>query len=147
MLKQRALDFRVWDKTSKRFHADHPRSPSFAITLEGKLLYGDDKSGWFIQEFQDNYIIVQDTGFSDKSNSRIYEGDILFNPEGWMYGEMNLVVKWDKNGGRWMVCNKKANVNWDLSKEFAKETTIVGTVFENPEMIGVYKNRSSVFCG
>lgn len=116
--------FRVWDVKNKKFL---PES-YFAILGNGKLIvtlssYYND----FTNTNQDDYVIQQYTGLTDKNDNPIYEGDIIHLK----FGELNanLVVKWDKYMGL-----KYHNGGWTSLVHVDTHGEVIGNIFENPEL-------------
>ena len=133
---KREIKFRAWDKKNNRFE----NIPDCTVA-GGKILRLSDNIGQFVWQ--------QFTGFKDKNDKEIYEGDILeiiyintpngFTPPGIekkiikVYGEVvfdfscfNLKYKNTEN-------NKNRYVSLDSCFKNPKE--IIGNIFENPNLI------------
>lgn len=72
--------------------------------------------------------IMQSTGLYDIDGKEIFEGDILSSKEA-----INQTVEWDTQRGMWIVDGTDNPVG-QLS-HWAGECTIVGNMYENPELL------------
>lgn len=121
----RHIKFRVWDVKNKKFL---PES-YFAILGNGKLIV--TLSGYyndFTNTNQDDYVIQQYTGLTDKNGKEIYEGNIIHLK----FGELNanLVVKWDKYMGL-----KYHNGGWTSLVHVETHGEVIGNIFEHENLL------------
>lgn len=72
--------------------------------------------------------VGQFTGFTDKSNKEIYEGDVLNN------GQRNYIVCWNNERGAWWLKNKDLIYTTPLGF-LSMELFVIGTVYDSPELI------------
>ena len=114
------IKFRVWDVDAKLW-----RNFLYVDVVTGNVS-GNDKT---------EYIITQYTGLVDKNGKDIYEGDIVGYQT--YYTRYKTVYVYD------VVCMRPPTL-WLKNEEFGYkgerliqpcETTVVGNIYENPEML------------
>lgn len=131
--------FRVWDLKNKKFL---PES-YFAILGNGKLIV--TLSGYyndFTNTNQDDYVVQQYTGLTDKNGVPIYEGGIIRiyrnfvrrNQDETIIGQVlyeadegGYIFQWERKGPN----QHHINLNCDV----AFESVIVGNIFEQSELL------------
>jgi uncharacterized phage protein (TIGR01671 family) len=93
------------------------------------ILCEDDLHSTIIDE-EAEYGVLTDTvgqyvGLKDKNGKEIYEGDIVR----WKSDGMVAEVSWDadKSRFRW--------AHWTLTKIQTKDLSVIGNVYENPELL------------
>jgi uncharacterized phage protein (TIGR01671 family) len=131
----REIKFRVWHKIEKKYLLPSNEK------IKSQAIFFLNKNGNLEASLNNhNFIIQQFTGLKDKNNKEIYEGDILswentirgipapskdakpFKPE---------EVYWDNELGIWAIGSMLDNdFHW-----YGKKGTIIGNIFENPELI------------
>jgi uncharacterized phage protein (TIGR01671 family) len=72
--------FRVWNKNEKILHYDAEKTYDF---MRGVPVICKDSFGELLND--DNYIVEQCTGLTDKNGKLIYEGDVLVVPNQYPY--------------------------------------------------------------
>ncbi|MGE1028612.1 YopX family protein [Bacillus sp. GKis3/1] len=100
------------------------------IDLDGRCF---DKCWSDLVEDED-YFLVQYTGFKDKDGTEIFEKDIVHIVgviPGVEIDEIGIVKFIE---GSWMIENLKGNDGWMLFQE-GTEIEVLGNVFENPELL------------
>ena len=121
--------FRVWDVKNKKFL---PES-YFAILGNGKLIV--TLSGYyndFTNTNQDDYVIQQYTGLTDKNGNLIFEGDIVQYNQNSSYDNMDFIAKWsdDKLGFIFQSNSGEQLVNQTPHLNRFKHLEVVGNIFE-----------------
>jgi uncharacterized phage protein (TIGR01671 family) len=124
------IKFRAWDIVEKRYWYSDKQSTEL----------GDALSRWFTNP--DRYKIQQFTGLKDKNGREIYKGDILkfaFSTK-LKTGIIHYhKVMWNERKAKWSLerTDEKGKVHWiGLGKVDLNGHEIVGTVYENPELLG-----------
>lgn len=81
--------------------------------------------------------VGQFTGLTDKSGTKIFEGDVVKNSTG------AFTVVWDNDFSSWSVTNKKGvacyNLNTILSDK-KRTCEIIGNIYDNSELMEVEEN-------
>jgi uncharacterized phage protein (TIGR01671 family) len=81
--------------------------------------------------------IGQYTGMVDKHGTKIFEGDILAFED--TDGELtNYEILWFKN--KWVVRESNYNAVDDLDLFFCECSTVIGNIYDNPELLGDEEN-------
>lgn len=110
--------------------------------------YGDKSDYWFIIDGTrtdydlgyainvDKNTICQYTGLCDKNGNKIFEGDIIS-----LGNKTAFIVKFQDDFTRFIIEDLKNNdpeqlFSIGLYKTFAKESEIVGNMWDNPELLG-----------
>ena len=130
----RPIKFRVWDVKNKKFL---PES-YFAILGNGKLIvtisgYYND----FTNTNQDDYVVQQYTGLTDKNGNLIFEGDIVQYNQNSSYDNMDFIAKWsdDKLGFIFQSNSGEQLVNQTPHLNRFKHLEVVGNIFEHSELL------------
>jgi hypothetical protein len=101
-----------------------------AIVWAIQVLKEWDVSGDYIDGYQiDPETVGQFSGLIDKNGNRIFEGDVLINPQ-----QQEGVVVWSSDRSRFELHGetKKGNeVYIDMSAGFCKNKQIIGNIHEN----------------
>ena len=122
--------FRAWDKTTSKLHVVN------GIYCDNKKIhYIDDNRVRFVGF--DNVIIMQSTGLFDKSGKEIYEGDVVqfedcSEASHFLYINTGI-VEWCQGG--FHVTNRDSVSMEDLLDGDLLEVTIIGNIYENPELL------------
>jgi len=135
----RELKFMVWDTKLKEMYL--PSISEVSLDCEGLIyLYGE-----FRPEYQERFIFLQFTGFHDKNDREIYEGNIIKDKHG---------IKWKvifEMGKFSAFCNTESiieeiNVRKDKDLTFEEEviekldmwwigSEVIGNIYENPKLL------------
>lgn len=96
---------------------------SLTDTLSGKTI-GADFTGSDLMQF---------TGLHDNNGKEIYEGDIVrYTVNGTDVGE----VWWQDARGVWVIdWTHSPDEYKDVQIEYSRELTIIGNIYENPELL------------
>ena len=122
------IKFRAWDKVNKIMTYNSIN----AINFDGEILLNDEK---FHDINKTDYILMQYTGLKDKNGKEIYEGDIVFSESNQYYKQDEIV--WDCYDMGWDIGKKDS---WKLRSPMSSKTEIIGSIYENPELITGVKN-------
>lgn len=122
-LQTMPLRFRVWNKEEKEF-VPSDYDWEFAIRIDGGISHHDGviDYGW-----QNRFIISQDTGLKDKNGKNIYFGDIL------QWGKTIGYV--DMFKGHIVLDIRTSPSHAHLLYDIQNDTTVVGNIWQNPELL------------
>ena len=122
----RELKFRAWDKSQK--YMAYQCNPDLETLSSFMFHFGED-------------IVLQSTGFFDKNENEIFEGDILsdWNEVDGKQVQSFLQVFWCNNDGAWKLdssFNQDKSSGDLLSEELSSFVyEISGNIYENPELL------------
>ena len=118
----RELKFRAYDKGNEYDEVLEPKMIYDIQTLyDGSIseLGGYGSFGHLLDD--ERFIIMQYTGFKDKNNKEIYEGDIIAQ----QHSKVKRIIKWNDYAGFDMPANIPSAGNpWE----------VIGNIFENSEL-------------
>lgn len=83
-------------------------------------------------------ILLQSTGLKDKNGKLIYEGDILkekYLTLSYEWGVPNVKYATEEERFREVVAFNKADLCFNLTAFHAKYSEIIGSIYENPELL------------
>lgn len=143
---KREIKFRAWDKVHECYLYDVQGAYD---TLSGCVKYENGENAVYDEEcfagFLDNdqYVVEQYTGLTDKNGQKIYEGDILRVTTGEDGESYVAIVKWfgdedypafDLEGipAAW---NYDANAFATIFQSGVETCEVIGNIFENPELL------------
>ena len=122
----RELKFRAWDKSQK--YMAYQGNPDLETLSSFMFHFGED-------------IVLQSTGFFDKNENEIFEGDILsdWNEVDGKQVQLFLQVFWCNSDGAWKLdssFNQDKSSGDLLSEELSSFVyEISGNIYENPELL------------
>ena len=122
----RDLKFRAWDKSQK--YMAYQGSPDLETLSSFMFHFGED-------------IVLQSTGFFDKNENEIFEGDILsdWNDVDGKQVQSFLQVFWCDKDGCWKLdssFNQDKSSGDLLSEELSSFVyEISGNIYENPDLV------------
>lgn len=129
---QREIKFRAYDKEKKIMISDYEQGWARHYNLPlGSFLHN---TVWRIGLYYNS--LMQFTGFKDKADIDIYEGDILFIQYNKSYEEEDYLgaVKFDTELGSWIFQDINGDIE-QLHEHDLKHAAIVGNVFENEDLL------------
>ena len=128
--------FRAWDKRFSEFVED------FFVSEDGKIYKKtkDTDYGFAIsRETSDKVILMQSTGLFDKKGKEIFEGDIVQFEDCYEFSDYLYVntgiVEWCQGG--FHITNRDSVSMEDLIDGDLLDVTIIGNIYENPELLEV----------
>jgi uncharacterized phage protein (TIGR01671 family) len=122
----RELKFRAWNKSQK--YMAYQGNPDLETLSSFMFHFGED-------------IVLQSTGFFDKNENEIFEGDILsdWNEVDGKQVQSFLQVFWCNSDGAWKLdssFNQDKSSGDLLSEELSSFVyEISGNIYENPELL------------
>lgn len=130
--------FRAWDKLRKRMSI----VDRIYFDTEGVQLRDD--GGLYWRNFR-NITLMKSTGLKDKNGTEIFEGDIIDTTdyEGGLSSVGNPFVKIERDKYGFVVTGDFSDSpitikEFEAGRKFAGvEVTIVGNIYENPELVEV----------
>ena len=143
----REIKFRIWDKKFKKWLTSgdggtHCNSNWAIDPFTGKIIDYVECNDSYLpspeREFyyesskiicESPFVKQQYTGLKDKNSFEIYEGDILSYTLS--NSEFTETVAWENNG--WVMINSELDSSCSMSSAYLP--TIVGNIFENPELL------------
>lgn len=129
--------FRAWDKQRQKMFANDE-----LIIWNGNVYLDESKGlpcrnlkGWSI----DDKYLMQSTGLRDKNGKEIFEGDIVqfedcYTETDFLYVNTGI-VEWSQ--GSFTITNRDSVEMGDLLDGEFLDVTIIGNVYENPELLEV----------
>ncbi len=114
----REIKFRVWDISNKRMFENVQLSNFDAFLRSSR------------RENENDFVVTQFTGLLDKSGKEIYEGDIIE-----FYKDAPFQILWNDEFGKLMYCYKDGRGAGGFTKRTAKRATVIGNIYENPELL------------
>ena len=139
----RKIKFRAWDKRGKQMILTISQ-----LHLESGMIVGHcGKDETWVLNDKNQYTLMQYTGLKDKNGKEIYEGDVIQSVSEYVkistnegtgrYSTENYEVRWELDKGRWgRFKNKRFEGLHGLDKDhLGKFYTIIGNIWENPELI------------
>ena len=131
------IKFRAWDKETGKMHyqINKPRTDE---NINDELIIQFDCTGYSART-KNKYIgsdcLMQYTGLKDKNGKEIFEGDVVFSESNQYYKQDEIV--WDCYDMGWEIGKKDS---WKLRSPMSSKTEIIGSIYENPELITGVKN-------
>ena len=126
--------FRAWDTTKKEMFKD-----TFAITESGQVVVVEQENVMCPPDyvFVDHLVIMQSTGLKDKNGKEIFEGDIVqfedcYEVSDFLYINTGI-IEWCQGG--FHVTNRDSVLMEDLFDGDSLDVTIIGNIYENPELL------------
>lgn len=120
--------FRAWDGSSLcRMY-----SPEEVMVCDSDIWIFDEDSEsneWIVNN---DLVLMQSTGLTDKHGKEIFEGDILGTKDGLLNG----VVKFNIDLGMWTNSLLRYN-NFERLCSIANSREIIGNIHTNPELLEV----------
>jgi len=125
----REIKFRAWDKSCNKMRGVNGIQDCFSLRSDGIC--------------NDDYILMQFTGLTDKNGVEIFEGDIvksIFKYKDEPSKEILAIVKYDtlnpcfvleyKYQGNGFLCQE-----YDFIQCGLRTNEVIGNIYENPELL------------
>ena len=124
--------FRAWDKETKTM------LDVSLIDFKKSVLVGEH---WEFGETNfinfDDVNLMQSTGLYDKNGKEIFEGDIVQFEDYYIESDLPYInmgiVEWSQ--GQFTITNRASVEMEDLFDEEFLDSTIIGNIYENPELL------------
>ena len=119
------VKFRAWDGGS----LSRMYSPEEVMVGNGDIWIIDEDSvagEWLVNN---DLVLMQSSGMTDKNGKEIFDGDVL----GSIDGMLNGVVKYNSKLGMWTNDLLLYN-NFEKLWSIADSREIIGNIYENPEL-------------
>ena len=128
--------YRAWDSAKKEMFKD-----TFAITESGQVVVVEQESVASFPDyvFVEHLVIMQSTGLVDKNGKEIFEGDVVqfedcSEASDFLYINTGI-IEWCQGG--FHVTNRDSVLMEDLLDGDSLDVTIIGNIYENPELLEV----------
>ena len=119
--------FRAWDSVEKKF-VEHFFITDNSLICNMEKPTSDRKLPIPIEKSE--LILMQSTGFKDKNDKEIFEGDVLGTKDGLLNG----VVEYRSDLGMWTNSLISYN-NFERLCNVANSREIIGNIYENHELL------------
>lgn len=119
------VKFRAWDGGS----LSRMYSPEEVMVGNGDIWIIDEDSvagEWLVNN---DLVLMQSSGMTDKNGKEIFDGDVLGSKDGMLNG----VVKYNSKLGMWTNDLLLYN-NFEKLWSIADSREIIGNIYENPEL-------------
>jgi hypothetical protein len=133
--------YRVWCPDLKKFVFDPKQDLGqyLGISING---YGHIHH---MNEYKPKWIVQYFTGLRDKKGVDVYEGDILLEDHDGGTGEAYLLpVTYSSGSFHFGFCDSLYNHVYSTSPDILDSHTVMGNIFENPELLNNEKNISKL---
>jgi len=128
--------YRAWDSAKKEMFKD-----TFAITESGQVVVVEQESVASFPDyvFVEHLVIMQSTGLVDRDGKIIFEGDVVqfedcSEASDFLYINTGI-IEWCQGG--FHVTNRDSVLMEDLLDGDSLDVTIIGNIYENPELLEV----------
>jgi len=129
----RDIKFRAFYKEENRIIYNIQNSYDYNTNNDCK---GDNELCFGDYLNNERYEIMQYTGFKDKNNKEIYEGDILLVANGSICGE----ILFSKRVVKWVEENRGYNIfNFDNAYKPTHYYEVIGNIYENRDLLEAIK--------
>ena len=119
----REIKFRAWDKSANRMMYAFFVGSVFGDIFGTHNIISDSRTE-IDKMSSDKYELMQFTGLKDKNGKEMYEGDIiLYKSAPHQRGEIRI-IKWSNY-----------NCSFGFTEKSCKNSSIIGNIYENPELI------------
>jgi len=119
----RELKFRAWDKEENGYINLFSKYPMY-ITFDGKAIKLED---YGCAEYEQDVIIEQFTGLSDKNGKEIFEGDVVKKQTDNPISDGVYEIAWHNPSASFSLKREGGWLAADLTK-----TEIIGNIHSNP---------------